>query len=87
MNIYDLVSQELTRMHDLLKTCVQTSAKTDPRSMYSTSYGNELTDTVVWQRIIAMQDILMKALSERDVIIQEKIAELALTGKDETNGK
>lgn len=87
MNIYQLVGEELARTHELLKICLQTEATKEPRVVYGSNYVVGLEAGTIWTRLLGLQDTLMKALAERDVVIQDKIAELALTGKDETNGK
>jgi hypothetical protein len=46
-------------------------------TFYSTEAGQ------VYSRIVMMEDILIQALKTHEPLIQEKIAELALTGKAE----
>jgi hypothetical protein len=41
---------------------------------------------IIYKRIMEMQDLLLKAVVSHDVVIQEKIAELALTSGEENNG-
>ena len=38
---------------------------------------------VIYHRIVELQNILIAALQSHDPLIQEKVAELALTGTDE----
>jgi hypothetical protein len=82
------------RMHALLQTYL-TLPQSNAQSHYSSSYGGLSSGTSfsssptgmseIYKRILKMQDMLLKAVTEHDTVIQEKIAELALTGDpDET---
>lgn len=85
LNLYGAYNQELQRMHDLVKICIQspTEQHYQQHNPMSRGYGYPPPSQdahAFWQRIIEMQNILIAALQSHDPIIQEKVAELALTG-------
>ncbi len=54
-------------------------------SAHSSFSQHTATLPEIYKRILTMQDLLLKAVTSHDTVIQEKIAELALTGdKNET---
>lgn len=71
-NIYSIVDKELERMHNLMRTYVTMRS--------NNNYHHNDSVNEIYRRIIEMQDILLKALSSHDENIQNKVAELALTG-------
>lgn len=87
VNLYGAYSEELKRMHDLVKMCLQnpTEQHYQQHNPMSRNYGYQPHQdaSAFWQRIVQMQDILIAALQSHDPIIQEKVAELALTGTRE----
>jgi hypothetical protein len=93
VNIYGILDNELTRMHALLQTYMTLPKNDDYNSRYgggglssSSSFSSHNTGIpMIYQRIMEIQDLMLKALVAHDEVIQAKIAELALTGdKDET---
>jgi hypothetical protein len=89
LNLYGILDNEMTRMHQLLQTYMtlpqeQTYSRGGGLSSFGqTSPGTQIP--MLYKRIIDMQDLLLKAVVAHDAVIQDKIAELALTGaKDET---
>ena len=69
MNLYDVLDNELKRMHGLLDTIMRSSGENKDANVVE-----------VYKRIAGMQDKLMVALEKHDALIQEKVAQLALTG-------
>lgn len=86
INLYGVYNEELTRMHALMQTYLQLPK--DPHGGYGSinrGYQPHPSDhmPVIYQRIVELQNILIAALQSHDPLIQEKVAELALTGTDE----
>lgn len=85
VNIYSVLNDELSRMHDLMK--VYLNLPKDPASYSSSSLGAMVAPhtmvTPIYKRITEIQDILLKAIKEHDAIVQQKVAELAIMGKEE----
>ena len=86
INLYGVYNQELARMHELLKVSAN---QHDAQQHYGginrgyTGHSTHMTE-MVFNRIMELQNILIAALKTHDPAIQEKVAELALTGnKDE----
>lgn len=81
INLYSVYSDELARMHELVKMYLQL-----PKDPYNGinrhgGYGSPHDNLgVFYQRIVELQNILIAALQSHDPLIQEKVAELALTG-------
>ena len=92
VNLYGVLDKELARMHDLLKTYLTLPKEPSGPSYGGANYGSYSSNTathsnipIMYSRIVEIQDLLMKALVAHDVLLQNKIAELALTGvADET---
>lgn len=85
INLYGVYNQELARMHDLLKAGL---ASPDQHTHHYgginrgyTGHSSHLTE-MVFNRIMELQNILIAALKTHDPAIQEKVAELALTGEN-----
>ena len=75
-NIYGIYSEELARMHTLMHAYM----KLPQEHNY---HGNHVVPRemgVFYKRIVELQNILITALQSHDSLIQEKVAELALTG-------
>jgi hypothetical protein len=85
LNLYGIMDNELARMHNFLLAYL--ALPKEPA--YSHAYGTPSNQTndlgEIYKRIIQMQDLLLQSLISHDKELQERIAELALTGvKDET---
>ena len=87
INIYSLLDAELARMHILLASYLALPEnRSQPYHSYSGSgYSNLGNTSVIYQRIIDLQDILLKVALSADKEIQEKVAELALMGNGDKN--
>lgn len=87
VNLYGAFNEEMKRMHELVKVCIQQNQHDEHRhqQMMGRNYGYQPSHdaSAFWQRIVQMQDIMIAALQSHDPIIQEKVAELALTGTRE----
>ena len=90
LNAYSVLDNELSRMHELMRTAMARGSGFEREYMHNRyqSIGNGMDHGVpsiemVYQRILQMQDAVMKAAADVDPVIQEKIAELALTGEAE----
>lgn len=82
LNLYGAYSQELERMHEMYKISLASTRHGGGGSMGMGSYhGSSYGDSAsIFGRIVFLQDVLIAALQSHDPVIQEKIAELALTG-------
>jgi hypothetical protein len=84
MNVYSVLNDELNRMHDLMKLYL--SLPREPTYASTSLGGSNMPHamvTPIYKRIIEIQDILLKAVSEHDALVQEKVAELAMMGKEQ----
>lgn len=85
VNVYGVLDNELERMHELLR--VYMSMPKHPDRHMSAHYSNSQPSHgdlgTIYKRIIDMQQIMLTALASHDKNIQEKVAELALTGVGE----
>lgn len=86
-NIYSLLDKELERLHRLLESMSHYRSReySMEAERYYRQFGHYPRDnysdgTQVYKRILQIQDIVLKGFESRDQIIQEKVAELALTG-------
>jgi hypothetical protein len=90
VNLYGILDNEMARMHGLMQTYL--SLPKDPpqygqhtngglSSLNSFSAGPHNQIPVIYKRILDMQDLLLKAIESHDVVVQDKVAELALMGK------
>lgn len=75
VNLYDLMDKELDRQHELLKTLIVTEAQNNINTWDKLS-------TKVWERVTRMSDALTDAVRNHDKNVQERVAEMALTGDD-----
>lgn len=91
VNLYGAFNEELKRMHTLVANCLRHPQ--DPHAMMHRSYSSGLgggypnhagSAEMFYARIVEMQNVLIAALQSHDPIIQEKVAELALTGTTDT---
>jgi hypothetical protein len=85
VNLYSLVDRELDRMYDLMKLHA-TKARSTNDTFHQMYGARDPLEEVLSRRITLFQDVLLEALKTHDSAIQEKVAELALTGKGEING-
>ena len=87
INLYGVYNQELARMHDLMKTAMQNNQASHSYGSINHGYhggSNNHLFEALYQRTLELQNVLIAALKTHDPAIQEKVAELALTGtKDE----
>lgn len=88
LNLYGILDNEMARMHALMQTYLtlpQQQVVQNHHSSYGglssgASFSGHGNMPEIYKRILHMQDLLLKAVTSHDVVIQEKIAELALTG-------
>lgn len=80
VNIHGILDNELARIHNLLQHYASLNAG---RSGNYGQYGGNSESHEIYARIQQMQEILLKAVATHDSNIQEKVAELALTGTKE----
>jgi len=82
VNLYGILDNELTRMHQLMALLIQqpTEQHNDIGNHYSHSSYSNNNMSAAFGRIVELQHILTQALIAHDKLLQEKIAELALTG-------
>jgi hypothetical protein len=85
VNLYGILDNELSRMHDLMRVYLALPKEDVMTSRYSTSIpipNSNLGE--IYKRITTLQDLLLQSLISHDKLLQERIAEMALTGvKDE----
>ena len=90
LNLYGILDNELNRMHDLMR--IYLSLPRDSQQQQYTTYSSNGSSPVnhsgmgkIYERIVNLQDLLLQSVISHDKVLQEKIAELALTGtKDES---
>lgn len=70
-NIFGVLDNELQRMHNLFLLALQRKEF----SLEKSSLGD------VYAQIKTLQDVVMEVAKTHDPVLQEKIAEMALTGK------
>jgi hypothetical protein len=85
LNLYGILDNELARMHALLQTYMTLPKDDGYGSGYGglshgKSFGSPGTIPQIYQRLMNMQDLLMKAVIAHDGLVQEKVAEVALMG-------
>ena len=80
VNIYQLLDNELGRMHQLLTLYL--SMPKDTSTTYANVNHNGLG--TIYKRMLEMQDIMLKSFETRDELIQEKVAEMAFTGNSDS---
>lgn len=78
LNLYGILDNEMSRMHVLLQAYLSTSSQS---VSYNSPHPYTAAQTArdIYDRILMMQDMLLKAVIAHDLVLQEKIAELALT--------
>jgi hypothetical protein len=87
LNLYGIMDNELARMHSMFHAYL--ALPKEPMHYSSAhAYGapsqHQLSDmSEIYKRIITMQDLLLQSLISHDKELQERIAELALTGKQD----
>lgn len=90
VNLYGILDNELSRMHDLMRVYL---AMPKEEVMYGQHTNGRINSTPpqnymgeIYRRIATLQDLLLQSLISHDKELQERIAELALIGvnKDET---
>ncbi len=88
VNLYGILDNELVRMHELLRIHLSAaSAHYQPHQpMGSYNHHSSMSAasdaSEIYKRIISLQDLLVQSIITHDKELQEKIAELALTGVD-----
>lgn len=82
INLYGIFNEELNRMHDLLKFTLSNinTTPSDPNIFPQYHHKSKLDPYHIYNRIHELQEFLANAIKSHDPLIQEKIAELALTG-------
>ena len=87
INIYEVFDNELARMHSLLAIYMQLPKEESYSRVTGPSHTQTQHMSAIYKRIIDMQDILIKQFANHDEIIQNKVAELALTGIADSDTK
>ena len=90
VNLYEILDNEMARMHQLLLAYLALPKEDgyshssygglNSGSAFNSTHANVIP---IYKRIMEMQDLMLKALVAHDEIIQEKVAELALTGEND----
>lgn len=88
LNLYGIMDAELARMHQLMHAYMALPKASDPYSHHGSHYSSAGASSggphsnmgAIYQRIVTMQDLLLQSLISHDKELQERIAELALTG-------
>lgn len=89
MNLYMLINEELTRMHrerDAWLVIINSSPREqnfDQLNGYGTGYIGQTAQRrydEINRQIYSIREKLLSALEQHDARVQEKVAELALTG-------
>ena len=83
LNLYGILDNEMSRMHALMQTYLSLPTQHNPGYgglSSSSSFSSHGNMSEIYKRILTMQDLLLHAVVHHDKIIQEKIAEMALTG-------
>lgn len=77
VNLYGILDNELARMHVLMHAFIN-----DNKGSSVDQYGNHNHEVAeIFKRVVTMQDLLLQSLISHDRLLQERIAELALMGK------
>lgn len=92
LNLYGILDNELARMHGLIHAFITVDQQSSVSHHNHNSYGPGGSPSAhtydcaeLYKRIVAMQDLLLHSVISHDKVLQERVAELALTGvKDET---
>ena len=87
VNIYGILDNEMTRMHQLMQTYLtlpqqdqQYGSSRNYGGLSGSSFSSHGAMPAIYKRILEMQDLMLKALVTYDEVLQNKVAELALTG-------
>jgi hypothetical protein len=87
LNLYSILDNEMARMHSLLQAYMTLPQHNDTGYSgisHGSSFGAARRDVPeIYKRIVKMQDLLIQAVAQHDPLIQEKVAELALTGESD----
>jgi hypothetical protein len=86
VNLYGILDNELSRMHDLMR--VYLALPKEPQYGHvsgHSSYTPHHDMGEIYRRIVNLQDLLLQSLISHDKELQERIAELALTGVKNEN--
>jgi len=81
VNLYGILDNELARMHELMQ--VYLKLPTSQPGSYSNNVSmnsNHYHMPVIFEKISKIQDVLLQAVVSHDKVLQDKVAELALTG-------
>ena len=88
LNLYGILDNELTRLHNLLLVHLNEAQRSSMSQMIgnqgfggSSGFGHTPA-YYVQERIIKIQDLILSTVLAHDEKLQEKIAELALMSKD-----
>ena len=84
VNLYGIVDNELARMHELLHIMIASQDRKASQPNMSYSYNGSTDPNAIVQRIMQIQNHLVEAMLSSDKQLQERVAELALTGSEET---
>lgn len=79
-NIYSLLDNEMSRVHDLIHMYVSYPMRSKDISTYD-PYSSQIV--LATKQLLAMQSALLDAFRAHEPAIQEKVAELALTGSSD----
>lgn len=87
INIYEVYDNELARMHALLIHYMQLPTENNYSRVTGPSSSQYNQMSTIYKRLLEMQTHLIDAFKGRDEVIQNKVAELALTGDSESDPK
>ena len=88
VNLYGILDNELLRMHELLRIYSSVASPHYQQHHPMGSYNNNNSMSAasdaseIYKRIVCLQDLLVQSIITHDKELQEKIAEIALTGAD-----
>lgn len=86
VNAYMSLDNELERMHELLKLYMTLPQTQNTYASSNSTFSPSKTNMPeIYRRILEMQNVLLASVCSADKLIQEKVAELALTGSDQDN--
>lgn len=79
-NIYSVLDNEMARLHDLIHMYTNHPMRSSNVSTYDPHASQMVT---CMKQLLSMQSALIDAFRAHEPAIQEKVAELALTGRDD----
>lgn len=79
-NIYSVLDNEMARLHDLIHMYTNHPMRSPNVSTYDPHASQMVT---CMKQLLSMQSALIDAFRAHEPAIQEKVAELALTGRDD----